>query len=141
MRYLPKSQSDRETMLSEIGAKSIDDLFAAIPAEYRLKGDLKIPRQYAESEIVEFFRERAANSAQGYAMFLGAGAYSHYRPVVIDSLVSRGEFFTSYTPYQPEIAQGTLQSIFEFQTMICELTGMMSPTPRCTTARPAQPKR
>jgi glycine dehydrogenase subunit 1 len=124
MRYLPKSQSDREIMLSEIGAKSIDDLFEAIPAEYRLKGDLKIPRQYAESEIVEFFRERAANSAQGFAMFLGAGAYSHYRPVVVDALISRGEFFTSYTPYQPEIAQGTLQSIFEFQTMICELTGM-----------------
>src|SRR5580704_14859814 len=124
MRYLPKSPSDREVMLSEIGVKSIDDLFEAIPAEYRLKGDLKIPRQYAESEIVEFFRERAANSAQGYASFLGAGAYSHYRPLVIDSLVSRGEFFTSYTPYQPEIAQGTLQSIFEFQTMICELTGM-----------------
>jgi glycine dehydrogenase subunit 1 len=124
MRYLPKSQSDREVMLREIGAKSIDDLFAAIPAEYRLKGDLDIPRQYAESEIVEFFRQRAANSAQGYAMFLGAGAYSHYRPVVIDSLISRGEFFTAYTPYQPEIAQGTLQSIFEFQSMICELTGM-----------------
>jgi len=124
MRYLPKSQSDREVMLREIGASSIDDLFAAIPAEYRLKGDLKIPRQYAESEIVEFFRERAANSAQGYATFLGAGAYSHYRPVVIDSLISRGEFFTAYTPYQPEISQGTLQSIFEFQTMICELTGM-----------------
>ena len=80
MRYLPKSQSDRELMLREIGAKSIDDLFAAIPAEYRLQGDLNIPRQYAESEIVEFFRQRAANSAQGYAMFLGAGAYSHYRP-------------------------------------------------------------
>ena len=124
MRYLPKSQSDREIMLRDIGAKSIDDLFAAIPAEYRLKGDLKIPRQYAESEIVEFFRQRAANSAQGYATFLGAGAYSHYRPVVIESLISRGEFFTAYTPYQPEIAQGTLQSIFEFQTMICELTGM-----------------
>jgi glycine dehydrogenase subunit 1 len=124
MRYLPKSQADREVMLREIGAKSIDDLFAAIPAEYRLKGDLNIPRQYAESEIVEFFRERAAGSAQGFATFLGAGAYSHYRPVVIDSLVSRGEFFTAYTPYQPEIAQGTLQSIFEFQTMICELTGM-----------------
>jgi glycine dehydrogenase subunit 1 len=73
---------------------------------------------------VEFFRECATGSAQGYATFLGAGAYSHYRPVVIDSLVSRGEFFTAYTPYQPEIAQGTLQSIFEFQTMICELTGM-----------------
>src|SRR5579864_3235836 len=124
MRYLPKSQTDREVMLREIGAKSIDDLFAAIPAEYRLKGDLNIPRQYAESEIVEFFRDCAAGSAQGYAMFLGAGAYSHYRPVVIDSLISRGEFFTAYTPYQPEIAQGTLQSIFEFQTMICELTGM-----------------
>ncbi len=124
MRYLPKSQSDREVMLREIGAKSIDDLFAGIPAEYRLKGDLDIPRQYAESEIVEFFRQRATNSAQGYAMFLGAGAYSHYRPVVIDALISRGEFFTAYTPYQPEIAQGTLQSIFEFQSMICELTGM-----------------
>jgi len=124
MRYLPKSESDREVMLREIGAKSIDDLFAAIPTEYRLKGDLNIPRAYAESEIVEFFRQRAAESAQGYATFLGAGAYSHYRPVVIDSLVSRGEFFTAYTPYQPEIAQGTLQSIFEFQTMICELTGM-----------------
>jgi glycine dehydrogenase subunit 1 len=124
MRYLPKSESDREVMLREIGAKSIDDLFAAIPAEYRLKRDLNIPRAYAESEIVEFFRKRAAESAQGYATFLGAGAYSHYRPVVIDSLVSRGEFFTAYTPYQPEIAQGTLQSIFEFQTMVCELTGM-----------------
>ncbi len=124
MRYLPKSESDREVMLREIGAKSIDDLFAAIPAEYRLKRDLDIPPAYAESEIVEFFRQRAAESAQGYATFLGAGAYSHYRPVVIDSLVSRGEFFTAYTPYQPEIAQGTLQSIFEFQTMICELTGM-----------------
>jgi len=124
MRYLPKSQSDREIMLREIGVRSIDDLFSAIPPEYRLKGDLNIPRAYAESEIVEFFRQRAANSAQGYATFLGAGAYSHYRPVVIDSLISRGEFFTAYTPYQPEIAQGTLQSIFEFQTMICELTGM-----------------
>ncbi len=124
MRYLPKSQSDRETMLSDIGVKSVDDLFAAIPAEYRLAGDLKIPRSYAESEIVEFFRDRAAENGQGYATFLGAGAYSHYRPVVIDALVSRGEFFTAYTPYQPEIAQGTLQSIFEFQSMICELTGM-----------------
>ncbi len=124
MRYLPKSQSDRETMLSDIGVKSVDDLFAAIPSEYRLAGDLKIPRSYAESEIVEFFRDRAAENGQGYVTFLGAGAYSHYRPVVIDALVSRGEFFTAYTPYQPEIAQGTLQSIFEFQSMICELTGM-----------------
>ena len=111
-------------MLAEIGADSIDDLFSAIPAEYRLTRDLDIPRQYAESEIVDFFRARAAESAQGYVNFLGAGAYSHYRPVVIDSLVSRGEWFTAYTPYQPEISQGTLQAIFEFQSMICELTGM-----------------
>src|SRR5215469_14704654 len=124
MRYLPKSQSDREAMLSDIGAKSVDALFAGIPDEYRLAGDLKIPRSYAESEIIEFFRERATENGEGYATFLGAGAYSHYRPVVIDALVSRGEFFTAYTPYQPEIVQGTLQSIFEFQTMICELTGM-----------------
>ncbi len=124
MRYLPKSESDRQVMLRAIGVKSIDDLFETIPAEYRLKRDLSIPRAYAESEIVEFFRQRAADCAQGYATFLGAGAYSHYRPVVVDSLASRGEFFTAYTPYQPEISQGTLQSIFEFQTMICELTGM-----------------
>src|SRR5215471_7765804 len=124
MRYLPKSQADREAMLRDIGATSMDDLFAAIPAEYRLTRDLDIPRSYAESEIVEFFRDRAVENGQGYATFLGAGAYSHYRPVVIDALISRGEFFTAYTPYQPEIAQGTLQAIFEFQTMICELTGM-----------------
>ncbi len=124
MRYLPKSDSDRDTMLAEIGADSIDDLFDAIPSEYRLTSDLKIPRQYAESEIVDFFRERAAENAQGYVTFLGAGAYSHYRPVVIDALISRGEWFTAYTPYQPEISQGTLQAIFEFQSMICELTGM-----------------
>jgi glycine dehydrogenase subunit 1 len=124
MRYLPKSPSDRKQMLREIGAKSIDDLFAHIPAEYRLQRDLNVTRQLAESEIVEYFRQRAAESGNGYTIMLGAGAYHHYRPVVIDALVSRGEFFTAYTPYQPEIAQGTLQAIFEFQTMICELTGM-----------------
>ena len=77
-----------------------------------------------ESEIVEYFRQASAKSAAGYTSFLGAGAYRHYRPVIIDSLVQRGEFLTSYTPYQAEITQGTLQAIFEFQTMICELTGM-----------------
>ena len=124
MRYLPKSPADREAMLKAIGARSIDDLFAAIPAEYRLKRDLKVPRQMAESEIVEWFRERAQENGDGYANFLGAGAYYHYRPVIIDSLISRGEFLTAYTPYQAEISQGTLQSIFEFQSMICELTAM-----------------
>jgi glycine dehydrogenase subunit 1 len=124
MRYLPKSESDRQVMLEEIGVRTIDDLFESIPPQYRLKRDLKIPRQMAESEIVDWFRARSAENGTGYSIFLGAGAYNHYRPVVIDSLISRGEFFTAYTPYQPEIAQGTLQSIFEFQTMICELTGM-----------------
>jgi glycine dehydrogenase subunit 1 len=124
MRYLPKSPSDRKAMLQAIGARSIDDLFAPIPAEYRLDRDLKVPRQMAESEIVDWFRERSRENGDGYASFLGAGAYSHYRPVIIDSLISRGEFLTAYTPYQAEISQGTLQAIFEFQTMICELTGM-----------------
>ena len=124
MRYLPKSTADREAMLKAIGARSIDDLFAPIPAEYRLNRDLKVPRQMAESEIVDWFRDRSRESGEINATFLGAGAYYHYRPVIIDSLISRGEFLTAYTPYQAEISQGTLQSIFEFQTMICELTGM-----------------
>ncbi len=124
MRYLPKSPSDRDAMLKEIGVSSIGDLFQSIPAEYRLKGDLKIPTQMGEQEIVDLFRLAADRNANGYASFLGAGAYRHYRPVVIDALVQRGEFLTSYTPYQAEISQGTLQAIFEFQTMICELTGM-----------------
>src|SRR3954465_7917257 len=124
MRYLPKSPADRKAMLQAIGARSIDDLFAPIPAEYRLGRDLKVPRQMAESEIVDWFRERSRENGDSYASFLGAGAYSHYRPVIIDSLISRGEFLTAYTPYQAEISQGTLQAIFEFQSMICELTGM-----------------
>src|SRR6201999_4526178 len=86
--------------------------------------DLNVPRQMAESEIVDYFRLAASKNSAGFASFLGAGSYRHYRAVIIDSLVQRGEFLTSYTPYQAEITQGTLQAIFEFQTMICELTGM-----------------
>jgi glycine dehydrogenase subunit 1 len=124
MRYLPKSDAERAAMLQEIGASSIDDLFTAIPEEYRLTRDLKVPRQMGESEIIDYFKSAAEKNAKAYVSFLGAGAYRHYRPVIIDSLVQRGEFLTSYTPYQAEITQGTLQAIFEFQTMICELTGM-----------------
>jgi glycine dehydrogenase subunit 1 len=129
MRYLPKSPADRVEMLAAInevtpGVDSINDLFSTIPAEVQLQRDLAIPRQHSESEVLDRFRAFAENNANGYASFLGAGAYRHYRPVIIDSLVQRGEFLTSYTPYQPEIAQGTLQAMFEFQTMICELTGM-----------------
>jgi glycine dehydrogenase subunit 1 len=128
MRYLPKSDAERAEMLEAIlgkpGASSIDELFAVIPAEYRLERDLEIPAQLGESEIIDYFKAAAAKNATGYASFLGAGCYRHYKPVVIDTLVQRGEFLTSYTPYQAEITQGTLQAIFEFQTMICELTGM-----------------
>ncbi|MFY9559650.1 MAG: aminomethyl-transferring glycine dehydrogenase subunit GcvPA [Terriglobales bacterium] len=124
MRYLPKSPADREAMLKAIGVRSIDDLFSPIPAEYRLSRDLNVPRQMAESEIVDWFKLRSKENGDDYTSFLGAGAYFHYRPVVIDALVQRGEFLTSYTPYQAEFAQGTLQAIFEFQTMISELTGM-----------------
>jgi glycine dehydrogenase subunit 1 len=111
-------------MLQAIGIRSVDDLFAPVPPEFRLNRDLAIPRQMAESEIVDWFKLRAKENGDGYTSFLGAGAYSHYRPVVIDALVQRGEFLTSYTPYQAEFAQGTLQAIFEFQTMVAELTGM-----------------
>jgi glycine dehydrogenase subunit 1 len=124
MRYLPKSPAERQQMLAEIGVASVDDLFAVIPAEYRLERDLDVPCAHAESEIIDYFKAAGAKNATNYASFLGAGAYRHYRPVIIDSLVQRGEFLTSYTPYQAEITQGTLQAIFEFQTMIAELTGM-----------------
>jgi glycine dehydrogenase subunit 1 len=124
MRYLPKSDAERRQMLAAIGAQSIDELFAMIPPEFRLARDLDLPRQQAESEIVDYFRAAGRKNATDYASFLGAGAYRHYRPVVIDALIQRGEFLTSYTPYQAELAQGTLQAIFEFQTMIAELTGM-----------------
>ena len=115
MRYLPKSPADRKAMLQAMGAHSIDDLFSPIPAEYRLERDLKVPRQMAESEIVDWFRERSRENGDGYATFLGAGVYTHYRPVIIDSLISRGEFLTSYTPYQAEISQGTLQRSSNFR--------------------------
>jgi glycine dehydrogenase subunit 1 len=124
MRYLPKSPAEREAMLAEIGAASIVDLFAVIPSEHRLSHDLAVPRAHAESEIIDYFKAAGAKNATDYASFLGAGAYRHYRPVIIDSLIQRGEFLTSYTPYQAELSQGTLQAIFEFQTMIAELTGM-----------------
>lgn len=111
-------------MLEAIGIDSTDDLFAHLPAEVRQKGALRLEPGKSEYEIVDWFRARAAENANGYASFLGAGVYNHYRPVMVDTIVSRGEFLTSYTPYQAEIAQGTLTTIFEFQTMVCQLTGM-----------------
>jgi glycine dehydrogenase subunit 1 len=111
-------------MLSAIGVDSLEDLFSHLPAEVRLNRPLKIAPGQSEYEIVDYFRARGDENANGYASFLGAGVYHHYRPVLVDTVVSRGEFLTSYTPYQAEISQGTLTTIFEFQTMICQLTGM-----------------
>src|SRR5271157_72940 len=111
-------------MLEACGMASAEELFSHLPEAVRLKRPLDLPAGISEYEIVDYFRRRAAENANGYASFLGAGVYRHYRPVLVDTVVSRGEFLTSYTPYQAEIAQGTLTAIFEFQTMICQLTGM-----------------
>ena len=111
-------------MLDAIGAQSLEDLFAHLPAEVRLERPLAIEPGKSEYDIIDYFKARGAEAAAGYPSFLGAGVYSHYRPVMVDVVVSRGEFLTSYTPYQAEMSQGTLMSIFEFQTMICQLTGM-----------------
>ena len=111
-------------MLDACGVSSPEELFAHLPEAVRLNRPLNLAPGISEYEIVEYFRDRAAECANGYASFLGAGVYNHYRPVLVDTVVSRGEFLTSYTPYQAEIAQGTLTTIFEFQTMICQLTGM-----------------
>jgi glycine dehydrogenase subunit 1 len=124
MRYLPKSPAERREMLAAIGEQSIENLFASIPEKFRLKAPLNFPGPMSEQEIIDYFKARAAENSVGYTSFLGAGVYNHLRSVVTDSLIQRGEFLTSYTPYQAEISQGTLQAIFEFQTLMCELTGM-----------------
>jgi glycine cleavage system P protein (glycine dehydrogenase) subunit 1 len=123
MRYLPKSQSERQEMLDGIGVRSVDQLFQSIPEKFRLREPLPLPGPLSEMEIIQYFQARAAENARGYTSFLGAGVYSHLRSVVTDALVQRGEFLTSYTPYQAEFAQGTLTAIFEFQTLMSQLTG------------------
>jgi glycine dehydrogenase subunit 1 len=124
LRYLPKSDSERRAMMDACGIDSPDALFAHLPEAVRLRRPLDLPPGISEFEIVDYFRRRAAENASGYASFLGAGVYHHFRPVLVDTVASRGEFLTSYTPYQAEISQGALTAIFEFQTMICQLTGM-----------------
>ncbi len=124
MRYLPKSDSERLEMLKACGLSSLDDLVAHLPPEVLQKQALELPPGQSEYEIMDYFRARGERMADGYASFLGGGVYRHFRPVLADVVVSRSEFLTSYTPYQAEISQGTLMTIFEFQTMICQLTGM-----------------
>jgi glycine dehydrogenase subunit 1 len=111
-------------MLTACGFQTADELYSHIPAEARLNRPLNMADGISEYEILDYFKAQSDKTATGYASFLGAGVYQHYRPVIVDTIVSRGEFLTSYTPYQAEIAQGTLTAIFEFQTMICQLTGM-----------------
>jgi len=125
MSYISLSDKDKKEMLDRIGIKSLHELFKSIPEEIRLDRKLRVPEAHTEPELIKRFKSLSEkNTYQGFLSFLGAGAYSHFIPAAVDYLSGRGEFVTPYTPYQPEVSQGTLQSIFEFQTMICQLTGM-----------------
>lgn len=125
-RYLPMTPQDEKAMLDTIGIQSIDELFADIPEKVRFKGEYMIKPAKSESSLTKELSQLAAKNADSntFASFLGAGVYEHYKPIIVDHVISRSEFYTAYTPYQPEISQGELQAIFEFQTMISELTGM-----------------
>ena len=126
MRYIPHTEEDIRQMLAGIGVNTVDDLFSEVPSDLRLNRDLDLPEALSETELLRNLQELASvnATAETYLSFLGGGAYNHFIPSVIDQLVSRSEFYTAYTPYQPEISQGTLQAIFEYQTLICQLTGM-----------------
>jgi glycine dehydrogenase subunit 1 len=123
MPYLLNTPEDREAMLAKIGAASIDDLFAPIPAELRLGRPLNVPPALAEMDLARRIQELAAKNRTGVC-FLGGGAYDHFIPSVVDAVAGRSEFYTAYTPYQAEASQGTLQAIFEFQTLMTQLTGL-----------------
>jgi glycine cleavage system P protein (glycine dehydrogenase) subunit 1 len=124
--YLSLTDADREAMLAAIGVGSVDDLFDQVPAGVRLDRALEVPPALGEAELMRHLEQLAARNAHAgnELSFLGAGIYDHYVPAVVDVLLARGEFLTAYTPYQPEMSQGVLQAIFEYQTAICELTGM-----------------
>jgi glycine dehydrogenase subunit 1 len=124
MPYLLNTPEDREAMLAKIGAASIDDLFAPIPAELRLKRPLDIPPAMPEMELTAHIQALAAKNESNAVCFLGGGAYDHFIPSVVDAVAGRGEFYTAYTPYQAEASQGTLQAVFEFQTLMTQLTGL-----------------
>src|SRR5215211_3838799 len=112
-------------MLTAVGLNSAEELFDSIPADLLLREQLKTPAAISEMELLASAEAMAAlNRAARRPSFLGAGAYSHYSPTIVDALIQRSEFFTAHTPYQPEVSQGTLQAIFEFQTLVCQLTGM-----------------
>ncbi len=125
MRYISLSEKDKKEMLAKIGISSAEDLFRSIPKGLKLKKNLSLPEPLPEAGLEQYLRELGEkNRYSDYLSFLGAGAYNHFIPAVVDYLSSRGEFISPYTPYQPEVSQGTLQIIFEYQTLICQLTGM-----------------
>ncbi|MFH1263413.1 MAG: aminomethyl-transferring glycine dehydrogenase subunit GcvPA [Pseudomonadota bacterium] len=127
MRYIPLTGADREAMLREIGVQSIDDLFRSIPASSRKKSAPELPAAKTESELLGYFHALAQKNlpnGEKWLSFLGGGAYDHFVPTIVDALSSRGEFLTAYTPYQPEVSQGTLQAIFEFQSLVANLFGL-----------------
>ncbi|MED3553798.1 aminomethyl-transferring glycine dehydrogenase subunit GcvPA [Cytobacillus praedii] len=125
-RYLPMTETDKKEMLETIGVNSIDELFSDIPERVKFKGEYNIKPKKTETALMKELTQLAQKNAdlRSHTSFLGAGVYDHYMPVIVDHVLSRSEFYTAYTPYQPEISQGELQAIFEFQSMICELTGM-----------------
>lgn len=125
-RFLPDTKQDQEEMFAFLNISSIDELFEDIPSNIRLDGELNIPAAVPEPLLIKKMQQLSSQNknANNYTVFLGAGTYDHYIPSVVDHMISRSEFYTAYTPYQPEISQGELQAIFEFQTMVCELTGM-----------------
>src|SRR5829696_8879295 len=126
MRYLPLTDGDRREMLARVGVATIDDLFADVPADALLREPPDLPRRKGELEVERILARMAAKNvpAASVPFYVGAGAYKHHVPASVDHLIQRSEFLTSYTPYQPEIAQGTLQYLFEFQTQVANLTAM-----------------
>ena len=126
MRYLPHTDEDIVAMLATVGVADLDSLFGSIPADCRMEGELRLPAALSEWELDDHM-DRLAGSvavAPEYRIFLGAGSYDHHIPAVVSSLIGRSEFLTSYTPYQPEMLQGTLQGIYEYQTLTARLLGM-----------------
>ena len=122
-RYVPETLSEQEAMLKQIGLEKIDDLYAMVPEEARLE-DLHIPSGKSEMEVLEDLSSVADKNKVYQSIYRGAGVYKHYIPAIVSTITSKEEFLTAYTPYQAEISQGVLQSIFEYQTQICELTGL-----------------
>jgi len=129
MKYIPILPRDREEMLKKIGVESVEALFKAVPEDIRIRSNLDLPKRYSEQDLLNYFKDIASKNTNpdgkcNWVSFLGAGAYEHFIPAAVDHLIMRSEFYTAYTPYQAELSQGTLQTIFEFQSMMSVVSGM-----------------